>query len=292
VLKLTIATALLLLVAASLASDLSAQTWTLETVAPDSDRFDIAIDAAGTLHVLYTSVATPPDVELVYAFDSGTGWQFDVVPRVPGESLITLVVDQFGVPHIAFLDTTNTIQYAYRSSGTWVVEALLPADGPFNPSIALDGSGEPHIAFVTYGERIRYAFKIGNAWTDEEVNGSFLDTSWSRAPIAIDPLGDVRIGAWEYFAGVSFFTRGDSSWTHENFGEWGYMPWMVLDDDGYAHFVYSGAGIHYGTNESGAWVTEAVDTAVVNDSDIVLDSNDAPNIGYSKIGRASCRERV
>ena len=126
--KRNIAATLLLFLAASFASDVPAQTWTLETVAPDTDYFDFAIDAAGTLHVLYTSVTTPPDAELVYAFDSGAGWQFDVVPGVPGESLISLVVDDSGVPHIAFLDTTKTIHYGYRDGGTWVVEPLQPAE--------------------------------------------------------------------------------------------------------------------------------------------------------------------
>jgi hypothetical protein len=49
-----------------------------------------------------------------------------------------------------------------------------------------------------------------------------------------------------------------------------------------AHFVYYGGGTYYGTNESGTWVTEAVDTnAALNDNDIALDSSGKPYIAYS-----------
>lgn len=269
---------------ASFASEARGQTWTIETLAPDTDYFDFAIDGLGTLHVLRANVSATPGPELVYAFNSGAGWQSDVVPKVPAPSLISLVADASGKPHIAFLDTTNTIHYGYRNAGTWVIEALQPATYPFNPGLGLDASGEPHIAFISQ-ERIRYAYKLGGAWTDEEVNGSWHDDQFARAAIAIDPSGDVRIGSWRIFAGAAFFTRGASSWTTEIFGQWGYMPWMELDGDGHAHFVYYGgsSGIpSYGTNESGVWVTESVDVdGDLTDNDIALDSSGDPYIAYS-----------
>ena len=279
--KRMITAAVVLYLFASFASEARGQTWTIEILAPDTDYFDFAIDGLGTLHVLRANVSAPPGPELVYAFNSGAGWQSDVVPKVPAHSLISLVADASGKPHIAFLDTTNTIHYGYRNAGTWVIEALQPATYPFNPGLGLDASGEPHIAFISQ-ERIRYAYKLGGAWTDEEVNGSWHDDQFARAAIAIDPSGDVRIGSWRIFAGAAFFTRGTSSWTYEIFGQWGYLPWMELDGDGHAHFVYYSGSPYYGTNKSGVWVTESVDAdADFSDDDIALDSSGDPYIAYS-----------
>ncbi len=282
--KLTIVATVVICLVTCFASEARGQTWTIETLAPDTDYFDFAIDGPGTLHVLRANVA-PPGSELVYEFNAGAGWQSEVVPKVPAPSLISLVVDASGKPRIAFLDTTSTIHYGYRDGGTWVIEALQPATLPFNPGLALDPSGEPHIAYISQ-ERIRYAYKLGGVWTDEEVIGSWHDDQFARAAIAIDPSGVVRIGSWRIFAGAAFFTRGTSSWTYEIFGQWGYMPWMELDGDGHAHFVYYGgsSGIpSYGTNESSVWVTESVDVdGDLADNDIALDSSGDPYIAHTK----------
>jgi hypothetical protein len=273
---------LAILIAAGLASAASAQTWTIETVGQDVDYVDFTIDGTGTLHVIYTDVANPSDPGLVYAFDSGFGWQYQTVPAVPEPSLITLAIDARGDAHIAFVDTSLTVHYGNRTGGTWMIEPLPPSELPFHPSIALDSAGDPHIAYLTYGERIYYAHNVGGVWTVEQVNGSFLDISHSRVAMAIDPSDGLHIGAWEYFDGAAFFTRGASSWTHENFGEWGYQPWVELDDDGHAHFVYYGSGTYYGTNESGSWETEVVEPdAPTEDNDIALDSSGSPAVTYS-----------
>lgn len=280
--KSTWTTMLAVVATACLACVASAQTWTIETLAEDIDYLDLAIDGAGTLHVIYTDVANPAEPELIYAFNDGAGWQYETVPAVPTPGLIALAVDTAGVPHITYVDSANAVQYGYRNGGTWMIETVQPGFFPYHPSIALDAAGDPHIAFLTYGERIRYAHKVGGVWTDEEVDGSFLDISHSRVAMAIDPSGGLHIGAWEYFDGAAYFTRGVSSWTHENFGVWGYQPWAVLDDDGFGHFTYYGPGTYYGTNKSGSWETEPIEPeALTEDNDITLDSNGVPALTYS-----------
>lgn len=266
---------------AFLACGVCAQTWTSETVALEADVVDFAIDGTGTLHVLRASVFPSPNPELVYMFDSGAGWQQETVPAVYKDGLVALVTDATGAPHIAFKDTTDTVQYGFKNGVTWTIEALQPTDIPYNPTLALDLGDEPHIAFITYGDRIIHAFKSGGAWTDEEVDGSFLSASHSRAAIAIDPSGTPRIGSRDYFDGVAYFTRTGGSWTKETFGEWGYMTSLVLDDNGHAHFFYTGDGVHYATNQSGLWATEQLDTSIMNDGDIALDANGEPCIAYT-----------
>lgn len=275
-------TVLAVLATACLARAASAQTWTIETMGQNLGYVDFAIDGAGTLHCIYSDTGNPADPELIYAFDSGGGWQYQTVPAVPEMALMGIAVDAFGTPHITFVDTSLTVQYGMRNGGTWMIEPLPTSDLPITSSIALDASGDPHIAYLTYGERIYYAHKVAGMWAVEMVNGSFLDISHSRAAMAIDPSGGLHIGAWEYFAGVAFFTRGVSSWTHENFGEWGYQPWVELDHDGHAHFVYYGSGAYYGTNENGFWETQVVEPdAPFEDNDIALDSNGVPALTYS-----------
>jgi hypothetical protein len=272
---------LAVLVGAFFAPSIPAQTWTLETVAGPTDVHDFAIDGLGTLHVLHANAFSSLTPELVYIFDSGSGWQQEVVPGIPAPNLIGLATDAVGIPHITFVDTAGTVQYGSRNGSPWAIESLPPPTAyPYNPQIALDGSGQPHIAYITYGDRIRHVFRSSGVWTDEEVDGSFLSASHSRAAIAVGTDGIVRIASRDYFDDVAYFTRIAGSWTEENFGEWGYTTALVLDKNNHAHLVYTGNGVHYASNESGSWAVEEVDLSFTNDCDVAIDENGEPYIVY------------
>jgi hypothetical protein len=270
-----------------------AQTWSLETVQPYGVYYDLAVDAAGEPHIVFSNCqawedcdpVVPGQAALTYGRKSGGAWTFETVAPHPQGDLLSLVVDGAGTPHVAYKDSTYQMRYGYRGPGGWQLEdlhhELLPSYRA-SPSLVLDAAGAPHIAYIER-EHIRYAFRTGAAWMDEVVTGSYMDNWSARSPIAIDGSGNLHVGAWRYDTSAVFFTRGASTWTYEALnGAIGWSPWMVLDGNDAAHFVHHGAGLLYATNATGSWIEETVDAQGDNTADdIALDGDGRPHVVYT-----------
>ena len=270
-----------------------AQPWSIETVQPYGVYFDLAVDAAGHPHIVFSNCQAweecdpidPGQAELTYGQKIDGNWTFEPIAPHPQGDFLSIIVDGAGTPHIAYKDSTRQMRYGYRDAGGWQLEDL-PHEVLLRyraaPSLVLDGVGEPHIAFIE-AETIRYAFRNGNSWTNENVTGSFMDNWSARSPIAIDGSGTPRVGAWRYATSAVFFTRGASSWTYEALnGAIGWNPWMVLDEIDAAHFIYHGAGLLYATNATGTWVEETIDPLGDNSADdLALDGGGRPFVVYT-----------
>ncbi len=270
-----------------------AQTWSIETVKPFGVYFDLAVDAAGNPHIVFSNCQAwedcdpiaPGQAELTYGKRSGGTWTFEPIADHPQGDLLSIIVDGAGTPHIAYKDSTRQMRYGYRDAGGWQLEDLyheILLRYRASPSLALDAVGEPHIAYIER-EHIRYAYRDGAIWTNEEVTGSFMDNWSARSPIAFDGSGTLHVGAWRYNTSAVYFTRGASSWTYEALnGAIGWSPWLVLDGNDAAHFFYHGAGLLYATNATGSWVEETVDPQGDNAADdLVLDSDGRPHVVYT-----------
>lgn len=271
-----------------------AQTWTVETVAPFGWYFDLAVDGSGTPHVLFTAcraweVCLPNPTgarELTYGKKTGSGWVFETVANDAAGFHIRLIVDGEGRPHLAYCDSTWQMHYGYRDTGGWHNEDIYhPVLGYYraSPDLVLDAAGEPHVAYIER-ETIHYAYKPGGVWTEEKVDGSGLDNWSARCAIVIDSGGGLHVGSWMYYASAVFFSRDLSTWTYDLVGgDIGWNPWMVLDSNDAAHFVYHGHnGVSYATNAGGSWGEELIDANARNeDDDIALDANGRPIVAYS-----------
>jgi hypothetical protein len=270
-----------------------AQTWSIETVKPYGIYFDLAVDASGNPHIVFSNCQSweecdpivPGLAELTYGKKIGGNWTFESIAPRPQGDLLSIIVDGAGTPHIAYKDSTYQMRYGYRDAGGWQLEDLyheVLLRYRASPSLVLDAVGEPHIAYIER-EHIRYAFRDGKAWTNEEVTGSNMDNWSARSPIAIDGSGTQHVGAWMYSMSAVFYTRGTSSWTYEALnGAIGWNPWMVLDENDAAHFIYHGTGLLYATNATGTWVEETIDSLGDNSADdIVLDGDGRPFVVYT-----------
>ena len=271
----------------------SAQPWSFETVKPYGVYFDLAVDAAGNPHVVFSNCQAWEEcdpiisgqAELTYGRKTGGNWTFEPIAPHPQGDLLSIIVDDAGTPHIAYKDSTYQMRYGYRDAGGWQLEDLsheVLLRYRASPSLVLDAIGDPHIAFIE-GERIRYASRDGMIWTNEVVTGSSMDNWSARSPIAIDGSGTLHVGAWMYSTSAVFFTRGASAWTYEALnGAIGWSPWMVVDENDAAHFIYHGAGLLYATNATGTWVEETIDPRGDNSADdIALDGAGRPFVAYT-----------
>ena len=223
---------------------------------------------------------------LSYGTNDGSGWSFELLADDQAGFLTAICVDGAGTPHIAYCDSSWRRCYGYRTAAGWIIENMDLENPPYyraSPSLVIDASGGPHLAAIER-ETVHYSRKVGGSWVDEHVPGSWLDNDFARAAIAIDSRGAVRIGTRQYYASARLFTLEAGGWISELVGgAIAYNPWMVLDADDAAHFVYHGSALFYATNADGPWREELVDDVYINeDNDIAVDAGGRPYILYTR----------
>lgn len=269
-----------------------AMGWSLESVTPYGNHADLAVDATGHPHIIFNNCIAwetcEPDgpAEITYGRRDGSGWVFEPIANDPAGFPAAILVHHDLEPHIAYCDSNWQMHYGFRSGGSWTIETLNHLNPPYyraSPSLVLDASGEPHMAFIER-ETVRYGHKVGGVWEDERVTGSLLDNWSARAAIAFDSYGVLHIGTRKYYSSAEFFTLEPGGWTSELVGgAIAYNPWMVLDGQDSAHFVYHGSGVHYATNASGTWVEELIDAGGVNEGDdIAMDDVGRPFVIFTR----------
>jgi hypothetical protein len=126
-------------------------------------RTDIAVDAQGTAHIVYSAYhyqAGDWYGRLKYARVAGSDVRIMVVDEdtVPNRDyrVPAITLDGEGRPHVAYLLYYNTepidpdLKYAVLQGTEWVAEFVDTGnitDSAFSCSIALDSSGRPHISY-------------------------------------------------------------------------------------------------------------------------------------------------
>jgi hypothetical protein len=138
---------------------------------------------------------------------------------------------------------------------------------------------------------LRYATNAGGSWAlqtvdETELVGAFPD-------IAVDGQGVVHISYYDLYNGDLKYASGAAgSWTLANVdaaGNVGQYTSLALDSVGAVHIAYYGwttdtsrSFLRYANNESGAWVTETVNSggSVGRYASLALDSQRNPHIGY------------
>ena len=160
----------------------SGSGWTNATVISDdgtnwndgtSEYPDIAVDSSGNIHVVWeddTVGAWGTDVEIMYAFNNGSGWTKATVISDIHNGIIwndgdsnkpTIAVDRSGTIHVVWYDLTdgawgtdNEIMYASNSGSEWSLPYVISDDDTnWNdgnseyPDIAIDNKGKAHVVW-------------------------------------------------------------------------------------------------------------------------------------------------
>jgi hypothetical protein len=125
-------------------------TWNWVVVDPGTGAgqfSDIALDAAGGIHVAYNDAN---EGDLKYAFLSGDVFVQQLVDS-QGDvgQYSSIAVDSSGNIHIGYYDSTNNaLKYAYGKDGQWAIDTV-DNNGSVGEyaSIALDSKDRPYIAY-------------------------------------------------------------------------------------------------------------------------------------------------
>jgi hypothetical protein len=123
-------------------------SWTLERVAEGDEAGEfssLAFDARGRAHVAFSR----ENGDVLYATREDEGWEIEKVAGERFAAAAALVLDDRGVPHLAFANREG-VRYALRGAGGWQVQNVADAaKRPFGSrvSLALDAGGTPHVAF-------------------------------------------------------------------------------------------------------------------------------------------------
>ncbi|MCK7581584.1 MAG: hypothetical protein MZV65_42105 [Chromatiales bacterium] len=153
---------------------------------------------------------------LNFAYKDGTGWHYSL-PRggadILGENP-SLILDDFGIPHISYKSGTESVAHSYGSTttgGTWINESIPGTANPLLTSIAYNVSPSAYPCILYYEATIghmKYTCKP-TTWTTPR--------SWSRA-------GDV-----------------------------GKYTSLALDDNGVPHIAYQDKIFNFGYPKIATW---------------------------------------
>ena len=273
--------------------------WQIETIsAPkrSGEYADLALDAAGALHVTYWDSKRRA---LSYATNAGGSWATEVVT---GEATIgkptSVAVDPTGKVHAVYIDAaTGELKYARRSGGAWSVQTVAQhAYG--RPSLAVDGNGIPHVAYVDWTQHmLMYATNPSGTWqvnqvTQVDFRSSYLDLSVNsagRVGICFQVYryaDDPRMGLW-----VAQKEAASSTWTSDKI----YSGWpedsyctIAVDNAGAVHVAYrksstflpSGDQLIYTTKATGSWSEQVVAQGIVGKLSLTLDGGRRPLLTY------------
>lgn len=140
----------------------------------------------------------------------------------------SIAVDSSGYAHLCY-SQGGKLRYATNASGLWVRETLDSGGNIISSSIALGLNDEPHIVYSQYDSNqkiylLKYTKKLNNSWQPVEKMGESVGGYWSIS-LAIDSNGKLHI---------SFMVASGPA---------------------------SSGVLFYGTDASGDWIVDQLETA-------------------------------
>lgn len=181
------------------------------------------------------------------------GWQVQLVDtRGDAGYSPSLALDANGYPHISYGrlfqdpdDTVSYLHYARWDGVRWHSEFV--DNSVYHTAIALDAGGNPHIAYTNGpGNMLRYAVWDGVTWQVQDVDQLPFPQTMALGSLALDANNRAHI---------SYNTFNNASPNPE-----------LLK---YAHW------------DGTAWQLQTVDSGLVYDSELVLDSSGTPHLSYA-----------
>ena len=222
------------------------------------DRWDIALDGTGGVHVVYNL----PSDDLVYAFRSSAGvpWALETVTDDAADE-IEIAVGPAGVVHVVYIPTTflDARHVTRVSPGVWVNEEIPGCASSLD--LALDVAGNPTLS-CWYFDGLYFARLTGGTWTRSRVEASARNGHQST--IEMDSKGLPHIAY-----SMLLTSSGDDLVNHPR-------P-------------------KYASLTSAGWVVETVDNDGTFNGygpSLALDAMDRPHILYALVWRARTLDPV
>jgi hypothetical protein len=267
-------------------------------IADAGDDFPTATSIArgndGSLHIAFLArFHLEPDACLLkYAFKPGPAdpWQTEDLGFVADEAEpASIVLDQSGVPHIAY-HADGDLKLAYRDEAGWHVEALYaPGYGGDSPSLVIEG-GTLHASFYELNDdAMYYLTKTGESTSVEPVD---VEGSAGRgSSIAVSSANYPSISYYrnEVFDRLAYAYEDQRGWHVEmvdSSGMSGISSSLALDSADRAHIAY-GEGLEvdlkYARRDGTGWRVTTVDSegSVGHWASLALDAGGFPHISYA-----------
>ena len=269
------------------------RTWEAIDSIPGSegDEIDLAVDAAGDVHLAYTWINTSrTDGSLRYLRFLPT----DTVGLVEDAHRTTdplrsrvgrdgaIALDSAGIPHVSFVDQRNTGAITFftgsRAGGAWSFDS--PAGGEQQTSIAVGASGARHV--VVNG--VVYVTDASGTFTNEPV-GTGIDPD-----VVLDAAGTVHV-VYAAPAGIRHAVRAAGGFTIASVEDFTISPGftrpgvtLLRDATDALHLTYSrGTEIAYAHRPpAGSWSTETVTATTSPPTSMTLLSDGRVAIGFTE----------
>ena len=259
----------------SVTVDLLNPGWTSTSVDSTGDvgtYARIALDASDVPHVVYFD-ATNEDLK--HAWNDGAGWTTETVATTGCVGTWpSLAFDASGDAWVSYLDcTSNALMVATDASGAWMSTTVDTGD-------VRDGTTDIAVSPTTDVPTVCYhsensdtqqvAWYSGGAWSTFIVDNP-VDTTGLSCNIAFDSTGEANIFYVNDAADQVELAQGlGTSWTKSTLTEdyvlestFGHLC-ATIDDDDVTHLGFydnDGFNLVYGTDGSGSWEFDDVDTS-------------------------------
>lgn len=213
-----------------------------------------------------------------------------VVDETPARGRFSsLVIDDAGIPHIAYLDESDAaelaVRYATLGEFGWETQEVDRGAVGIWTTLELDARGAPVLAYYDQlDDQLRVATRSGNGWEVDvvAVGGRFSD-------ILALPDG-LQVIHYDYSVEDLFISTrsGDGRWSTEEIaseGDVGMYGSLGIDPWGTRWVSYHHVdepGLHIAHDLDGAWVSEVVAGAgtTAEHTSLVIDAEGLPHVAY------------
>ncbi len=257
-------------------------------------------------------LALYPAGTLKHAYQTGNGWEFQVVDAGPNAGYYgAMALDPSGNSHVSYYDVIDgALKYALWTGSAWDVQVVDDGGdvGRFT-SLVLDSRGRPHISYCRYDptaqscQALQYAFHDGAAWNVTTVDSPGGEYSSLR----LDGLDNPHIAYRDSTnSTLKYARRGmDGRWNVQvvdggsGVGEYvslaltGGQPRIAYYDRGQGELrlaAYVGSGGNCGSDGT-TWDCQVVDSTgdVGQYLSLALDPARRPAISYYDVGRQALK---
>ena len=286
--------------------------WVIEWIARGTSC-SIAVDDFGNAHVGYLGDHFADRYNIDYLTNQSGSWVKEVVesyqslkildhPKIAVdgngtvffayEAVMLTGIDYDSCPPIPLPIFTAFLGQADNSTGTWinrVVAFWSPLDSD-TFAIDVDRNHRVHIGYRTESQSAGYATDQTGVWWGDPITGT--SGGGSEIDLVADETGTITIShqnedayTLEAAQGTAGFWQGWRNSTIDNAGRVAIDAAMAVDTSSAAHvalFEEGGGNLLYGTNRTGSWVIEAVETrdVVGRYPHIAVDTQGTAHISY------------
>ncbi|MCW4024872.1 MAG: hypothetical protein NWF01_07550 [Candidatus Bathyarchaeota archaeon] len=130
--------------------------WNIQTIDNEGGSSpSLVLDGAWHPHVSY-SFAYPTESghniipDLKYAYWNGASWSIQTLVKAftSYSTHSSIALDAQGVPHIAYIDSTNRLRYTILNNTYWTFQTVDAfVDPQVSPSLTIDTQGNPHLSY-------------------------------------------------------------------------------------------------------------------------------------------------